>query len=121
MTIRVTLDFANQAEMLAFFGGNAAAAGAVVGTTSTKADKPAKEDKPAAETKAVKEEVKAKKPAHTREEMQAALVELREKVDAASAKAVISDAGGVAKMADIPDDKIDAVYEAAKAKIDEAM
>ena len=119
MTIRVTLDFANQAEMLAFFGGNAAAAGAAV--TSTKADKPAKEEKAAAATKTVQEEVKAKKPAHTREEMQAALVELKEKVDAASAKAVISEAGGVAKMADIPDDKIDDVYEAAKAKINDAM
>ena len=117
MTIRVTLDFADQAALLAFFSGNAAA---VAATTMTKADKPAKEDKAPAETKA-KEEPKVKKPVHTREEMQAALVELKEKVDAASAKAVISEAGGVAKMADIPDDKIDAVYDAAKAKIDEAM
>lgn len=70
--------------------------------------------KPATKTKS--------KPAseHTREEMQAALTELKEAVDAAAAKAVISNAGGVAKMAEIPDDKIDAVYAAAKEAMAEA-
>lgn len=61
---------------------------------------------------------------HTKAEMQAVLQELKEKKSADDAKKVIKETGGVAKMADIPDDKIDAVYDAAKkilAKVDDEM
>ena len=51
---------------------------------------------------------------HTRPEMQAALNEVKEKKGADAAKAIIKDKGGVAKMAEIPDAKIDDVFDAAK-------
>ena len=56
---------------------------------------------------------------HTKEEMVAALTELRDAKGKDVAKAVISEHGGVEKMADIPDDKIDAVYAAAKAAMED--
>lgn len=61
-------------------------------------------------------EAPAKKtgPTHTREEMVAALNDVKEKKGLQDAKSIITDVGGVTKMADIPDDKIDAVYEKAK-------
>lgn len=55
---------------------------------------------------------------HTRAEMQAALNEVKENFDTETAKALIK-AAGFAKMADIPDDMIDEVYDAAKAKMAE--
>lgn len=58
---------------------------------------------------------------HTREEMQAALGEVKEKCGTPAAKAIIKDVGGVDKMAEITDaKKIDEVYAAAKAKLEEA-
>jgi hypothetical protein len=56
----------------------------------------------------------AAKPTHTRAEMNAVLQEVKEKKGAPAAKAIIKETGGVEKMAEIPDDKIDAVYDAAK-------
>lgn len=53
----------------------------------------------------------------TRAEMTAALGEVKEKKGTEAAKAIIKDVGGSAKMADIPDAKIDAVYNAAKAAV----
>ena len=60
---------------------------------------------------------------HSHEEMAAALGEVKEKFGAPAAKAIISETGGKAKMAEITDPKtIDAVYDAAKAKLeDEGM
>lgn len=91
--------------------------GAAASTTSTATvdkgvSKPAASDKK--EAKAEKKE--AAKPKHTRDEMTAALVKLKDDCGKEHAAAVIKEVGGVAKMADIPDDKIDAVYDAAEAK-----
>lgn len=98
------------ADLTAAVEANTAAVLGKGGTAAT-TDKPAKAtaDKPAKAT--------TKKPAseHTREEMQAALAELKKEKGAPVAKEVISEHGGVEKMAEIPDDKIDAVYEAAVA------
>lgn len=86
-------------------GGASAAA-----SKATKAEKTAAAEKPAG--------YEAK---HSREEMQAALGEVKEKCGTPAAKAIIKDVGGVDKMAEITDPKvIDKVYEAAKAKLEEA-
>lgn len=54
----------------------------------------------------------------TREEMIAVLTKLKDDQGAEAAKAVVKEKGGVAKMADIPDGKIKAVYDEAKAKLE---
>lgn len=94
---------------------------AAIGLAAT----PAATDKPAASTSTP---AKPAKPAayeakHSHEEMAAALGEVKEKFGAPAAKAIISEVGGKAKMAEIVDPKaIDAVYDAAKAKLeDEGM
>lgn len=61
-----------------------------------------------------KEEPKSK---YTRDDMIAALNEVKEKKGVAEAKELIKSKGGVDKMADVPEAKIDAVYEAAKAAL----
>lgn len=78
--------------------------------------------KPAATstTKTVKE---TPKPAstNTREAMQALLKKVKEDKSSDEAKAIIASAGGVEKMADIPEDKIDAVFAAATAALEDSM
>lgn len=54
----------------------------------------------------------------TVEEMQAAVNEVKEKFGTAEAKAIIEGAGGVKKMAEIPESKYKAVFDAAKAKLE---
>lgn len=54
------------------------------------------------------------KPKHTKEEMIAALNEVKENKGLQAAKDIISKVGGVTKMADIAEAKIDSVYDAAK-------
>lgn len=72
----------------------------------------AKAEKPAAETYVAK---------HTKEAMTAALNEVKERFGTPVAKAIVTDTGKAAKMAEITDPKlIDACYEAAKAKLAEA-
>lgn len=56
------------------------------------------------------------KPKHSRDEVNAALVKLKDDCGGDVAKAIIKDVGGVNKMADIPDDKLDAVFKAAEDK-----
>ena len=57
---------------------------------------------------------------HSHEEMAAALGEVKEKFGAPAAKAIIKETGGKDKMAEITDPKtIDAVYDAAKAKLED--
>lgn len=73
------------------------------------ADKP-KRGRPAA--------TKAAAPEHSRSEMQAALNEVKENFDTATAKALIK-AAGFDKMADVTEDKYDELYNAAKAKMGE--
>ena len=94
-------------------GKGSAPAAAATGTVDKGVSKPAaKAEKPAAKA----EKAESAKPKHTRDEMTAALVKLKDDCGKEVAAAVIKEAGGVAKMADIPDDKIDAVFDAAEAK-----
>jgi hypothetical protein len=58
-------------------------------------------------------------PTTTREEMVAALNEVKEKKGVSDAKALIKDVGKADKMADISDKLIDAVFKAAQAKLAE--
>lgn len=89
---------------------NTAALKAAGGTTAA--------TKPAAAAKTVKEPAK---PAcvNTREAMQALLKKVKEEKSADDAKGIIKEVGGVEKMADIPEDKIDAVFDAATAALEE--
>lgn len=75
--------------------------------------------KPAGKAKATKETTEAVAPAgpkHTQEEVNAALIKIKDDFDMAQAKEVIKSVAKVEKMADIPADKYDAVYDAAVAK-----
>lgn len=76
--------------------------------------------KPAATstTKTVKETAKPAS-TNTREAMQALLKKVKEEKSADDAKGIIKEVGGVEKMADIPEDKIDAVFDAATAALEE--
>ena len=77
---------------------------------------------PAAEKpKAEKPKAAEYTPKHTKDEMTAALNEVREKFGTPVAKSIVTETGKAAKMAEITDPKlIDACYEAAKAKLEEA-
>lgn len=86
-------------------GSAGAAAPAAAPEKTTRGKKNAEAEAPAKKTG----------PTHTREEMVAALNDVKEKKGLQDAKAIITDVGGVTKMADIPDEKIDAVFEKAKA------
>lgn len=86
---------------------------------SVAADKADAGEKPASTKGTGKGAVKYT-PQHTIEEMQALLGELRDKSDAATAKAIIKSVGKADKMNEITDPKtVDAVYEAAKTKLEE--
>ena len=84
-------------------GGTTPSSGSTSGKTETK---------PKAEAKS------KPKSAHSREDMAALLTKVKETFDATAAKTIIKEVGGSEKMADIADDKIDAVYDAAKAKLE---
>lgn len=100
----MSLEEALKANTAALEANTAALKGAAAGKPAA-----ASTDKPKADSKPKSE--------HTRAEMQTALNEVKEKFSPADAKAIISETGGVVKLADIPDAKIDAVYEAAKKKL----
>lgn len=90
--------------------------GETISSPPETAEKPAAEGKrgPGRPPKADKEETK--KPSGVdRSAMQAALNEVKEAKGVAEAKRLIKEEGGVDKMADIPDGKVQAVYDAAKA------
>lgn len=84
--------------------------------TSATATEEAPAKKPAKKTaKVVEEEEPAPKTKKvSREDMALALTRLKDKKGVPAAKAVIKEIGGVAKMDDIPDDKIKAVFLAAE-------
>ena len=105
MSVQVIFTFATQVEAAAFLAGSGQTATAAPAASTGKASKPAAETKPASK--------------YTRDQMQAKLNELKEKKGAPAAKGVINETGGVAKMAEIPEDKIDAVYAAADKKLNE--
>ena len=72
----------------------------------------AKADKPAAKEKAEPKGYTAK---HTKEEMLVAMNEVKDKIDAATAKGIRDSVGKVAKLSELTDpETIDKVYEAAK-------
>lgn len=102
----LTVSFDTPEELAAYIGAKtgSVAAPTPAPAAAPAADKP-KADKPKAPPK----------PKHSRDEMEAALTELKNAKGIDAAKEVISKTGGVKLKADIPDDKIDAVYDAAKA------
>lgn len=96
-----------EANTAAILGG--ATAGAKAAPAPAEKEKPKAADKPKAPAYVAE---------HSHEEMAAALGEVKEKFGAPAAKAIIKETGGKDKMAEITDAKtIDAVYEAAKAKL----
>ncbi|MCB1865152.1 MAG: hypothetical protein KDG50_06950 [Chromatiales bacterium] len=58
----------------------------------------------------------ASKPKHSKAEMQAAVNEVKEKLGTPAAKELIKSVG-FEKLAEVTEDKFDALYEAAKAKV----
>lgn len=100
---------ANTAAVLGNAGSTATAAPAAEATEKAKPGRPKKD---AAETPA--------KPKVSQEEMVAALELVKEKINLDAAKKLITEVGGVSKRAEIPADKYEAVYEAAKKAVEEA-
>ena len=112
----MSLEQALAANTAALEALTAALAGAKVGGTAatTSTEKPATEKakpgRPPAKEKAA--------PVHTRDELSAALTELKEKTGSADApREIIKSVGGAEKSKDIADEKIDAVYDAVKAAL----
>lgn len=90
-------------------GGNAAAASTDAGTTTTSGTK--------GKTTGTKTKTETKPAGPSREEMVAALTEVKEKFGAAEAKAIITKVGAD-KMANIDDAKIGTAFTLAKAKLE---
>jgi len=108
--IAYTQYFETNAELAAFL---AKLDGAADGAKTTKAEtSKAETTKPAAKA--------ASKPKVTKEQMQAALTEVKDTLGVPDAKALITEVGGVKKMDDIPEDKFEAVLKAAQEKLAEA-
>jgi hypothetical protein len=95
---------ANTAALIAMTAALAAGAGVSAAAAATTTPKPAKE-KPA-ETPAGSK--------HTRTEMNALLTEYKDKTDSVEKVRALM---GAKKMADVPDDQIDAVFEKATAAL----
>ena len=110
-------------KLVAALEANTAAIGLAPAPSAGKAATSAATDKAAASTSSKPAKPAAYEAKHSHEEMAAALGEVKERFGAPAAKAIISEVGGKAKMAEITDPKaIDAVYDAAKAKLeDEGM
>lgn len=88
---------------------------ALTGGTSGAAASTAKtESKPAAGAKTTPKTT-VKKGA-TREQATSALTTLKEAFGADEAKALVKDIGGAAKLADVPDENLDALFKAATAR-----
>lgn len=110
MTVSVTLTFPDHAAAITALSKLEGAPIATASTTEVKAEtKTEKKTEKKTETKA--------RPKHTRDEMDAALSEIVEAKGKDAAVKIINTAGGVAKRAEIPDDKIDAVYDACRAAL----
>lgn len=112
MTIEAKLD-ALTAAILGLTAAitSGASAGAAAGKTDKAAAIEKKADKPAATEKKAK-------PSISKAEMQAAVNEVKENFDTATAKALIK-AAGFDKLADVTEDKFQELYDAAKEKIAE--
>ncbi len=90
------------------------------GSTAGAAEPEAKTEKPAKTTTAKTEKAPAKttKPKFSVEQASSLLLELKEAHGVEHAKAILTE-NGVAKMAEMPAEKAEAIYEAAKAKLEE--
>lgn len=111
---------ANTAAMIALTAALTAAGTVTAASTGTASTgDTASTDKPATGAGKGKGKGAAAAPKVSVEEMQAAVNEVKEKFGTAEAKSIIETAGGVKKMADIPEAKIEAVFKAAKAKLEE--
>lgn len=98
-------------------GGSAASAPVAAAETETKATA---EVKPTRARKSAAEKGDAYTPKYTQSEMQAAVNEVKNEFGTAEAKRLIKEVGGHDRLADVVDPKaIDALYEAARAKIEE--
>jgi hypothetical protein len=112
MSIENTLDrIATALEKIAANGGNAAVAQAA----APAAEKPAPKKTEAKAEAKPKAEVKS---AVSMEAMTAAVLEVKENFGMPEAKKILMDFAGVEKMAQVPTDKIEAVYNAAKSKVE---
>lgn len=105
---------ANTAALIAMTAALTAAGSVTTASTGTAATGETK----AAAGKGKANTTKAEPKGPSVEEMQAALNEVKEKFGAAEAKSIITDVGGAKKMAEIPEAKIKAVFEAAKARLE---
>lgn len=92
----------------------ALAGGAKANTGAAATTKPGATAKPGAAAKAT-----PKAPTHTREELSTVLQSLAEKLGKEIPRDIIKEVGGVDKSKEIPDAKLDAVYEALAAKLAE--
>ncbi len=91
------------------------------GSTAGTAEPEAKTEKPAKTTAAKTEKAtttKTTKPKFSVEQASSLLLELKEAHGVEHAKAILTE-NGVAKMAEMPVEKAEAIYEAAKAKLEE--
>jgi len=86
---------------------------------SSGAEPEAKAEKPAAKTTAAKTTAaKTTKPKFSVEQASSLLLELKDAHGVEHAKGILAE-HGVGKMADMPAEKAEAIYEAAKAKLEE--
>lgn len=100
-------------------GGASAPAKEAAPTKSPKADKAQAGNKGDSSATAAEPSKGGK---YSKEQMTAALSEVKEKLGVSAAKELIKNVGKAEKMADITDpERIDETYEAAKAKLEEDM
>lgn len=98
-------------------GGSAASAPVAAAEAETKTTA---EVKPTRARKSAAAKEDAYTPKYTQSEMQAAVNEVKNEFGTAEAKRLIKEVGGHDRLADVVDPKaIDALYEAARAKIEE--
>lgn len=117
MSIETKID-----ELIAALNANTAAILGNAGATGTTAEATTEKKGPGRPKKETAEAAAPApaKPKRTQEEMVAALEEVKEKINLDAAKKIISEVGGVSKRAEIPADKYEAVYDAAKAAVEAA-
>jgi hypothetical protein len=117
--ITITLSFATMAEAAAFLSGTKLPAGASAGATATAASTPATGAK--ATTKPANPPADVYVAKNTKEAMTAQMNLVKEKFGTATAKELIA-ASGHAKLSEVTDaKKIDALFDAAAAKMAEPV
>lgn len=107
----------NTAAVIALTAALAKGAPVATAGASTDAKAETKTTKPDAKTTKATKETKPAAPKHSREEVTAAVSEVKEKFDTETARALFQQYAE--KLKDVPDDKLDALYDAAKEKLAE--